>query len=96
MGDFCLGPEAMNSIARLGDMLVRMSERAGIPTDAARIGDAQDWYEARLRCIGCAVSRQCTRFLASPAAAEGGVASFCANRAFLTEQNTHLTSGRRQ
>ena len=85
-----------HSIARLGDMLVRMSERAGIPTDAAHIGDAQDWYEARLRCIGCVLSRQCARFLASPAVGESDVASFCANRSFFTELNTNLTSGRTQ
>jgi len=76
----------MNSIARLGDRLVRMSERASVPTDAAHIGDAQDWYEARLRCLGCAASHQCARFLQSPVRPERAMARvFVRTGGFFTE-----------
>jgi hypothetical protein len=73
----------------------RVCERAGIPAHAARKADPGLWYEARLRCIVCAVSRQCAQSLASACiAGKRDVPSFCANRVFFTEQNSNPAPGR--
>jgi hypothetical protein len=97
MTDFCLGPHAIIGITRQVQLMDRMCESAGIPTDRARKGDPGLWYEARLRCIGCPVSRQCAQFLASArSAGQRNVPSFCANRVFFTEQNRSPSLGRLQ
>ena len=89
MVDFSLSPRAIAGINRL-QLMDRMCERAGIPADAARKGDPGLWYEARLRCIGCGVSRQCAQFLASACCAgQCDVPSFCANRILFTEQKSN-------
>lgn len=61
MSDFCLSPHAMAGIARQAGLMDRMALRAGIgPSSTARSGDPALWYEARLKCIGCAMSLHCT------------------------------------
>jgi len=83
VSDFCLRPQAITDIARQAGLMDRMV-RTGIgPSSTARSADPALWYEARLKCIGCAVSQQCMRFLASPRpAGQTQVPSFCANRTF--------------
>ena len=96
MADFCLGPHAIIGITRQVHLMDRMCEWAGVPGDN-RKADPGLWYEARLRCIGCAVSRQCAQFLASPrSTGQCDVPSFCANRVFFIEQNRSPAPGRVQ
>lgn len=84
MSDFCLSPQAMARIARQTGLMEGMASRAGVYASSMdRSADPALWYEARLKCIGCAMSEPCMRFLASPRpAGQTQVASFCANRAF--------------
>ena len=84
MSDFCLSPHAMAGIARQAGLMDRMALLADIgPSSTARSGDPALWYEARLKCIGCAMSEQCMRFLASSRpAGQTQIPGFCANRAF--------------
>jgi hypothetical protein len=84
VSDFCLSPHALAGIVRQADLMDRMALRAGIgPSSTAPSADPALWYEARLRCIGCAVSERCMRFLASPRpSGRAQVPSFCANRTF--------------
>jgi len=90
MADFCLGPHAIVDINRQVQLMDRMCERVGIPAHAARKVDPGLWYEARLRCIGCAEGRRCAQFLASArSAGQCDVPSFCANRIFFTEQKSN-------
>ena len=97
MADFCLGPHAIVDITRQVHLMDRMCESAGIPIHRARKADPGLWYEARLRCIGCAASRQCAQFLASArSAGQCDVPGFCANRVFFTEQNRSPALGRVQ
>jgi uncharacterized protein DUF6455 len=94
MVDFCLGPPAIIGITRRVHLMDRMCESAGIPTHRAEPGL---WYEARLRCIGCAASRQCAQFLASVRCpGQRDVPGFCANRVFFTEQIRSPAPGRVQ
>jgi hypothetical protein len=87
VSDFCLSPHAMAGITRQAGLMDRMVLQAGIgPSDPARSADPVLWYEARLRCIGCAASDRCMRFLASPGSARQTQAPrFCANRAFFRD-----------
>jgi len=97
MTDFCLGPDAIIDITRQVHLMDRMCERAGIPAHAARKADPGLWFDARLRCLGCTVSRQCAQFLASARnTGQRPVPSFCANRVFFTEQNSAPVPGRVQ
>jgi len=84
VSDFCLNPHAMAGIARQAGLMDRMVLRAGIGlSSTARSADPVLWYEARLKCIGCAMSQRCMRFLASPKPTGlAHVPSFCANRTF--------------
>jgi Family of unknown function (DUF6455) len=84
VSDFCLSPHALAGIARQADLMERMVLRAGInPSHHTRSADPALWYEARLKCIGCAMSERCMRFLASPSpTGQTQVPSFCANRTF--------------
>jgi hypothetical protein len=97
MADFCLDPHAIIGIARQVHLMDCMCERAGIPAHAARKADPGLWCEARLRCIGCAVSQRCAQFVASAhSTGQFEVPSFCANRGFFTEQNPNPAPGRAQ
>ena len=84
VSDFCLSPKAFAGIARQAGLMDRMVLRAGIGSSSmARSTDPALWYEARLKCIGCAMSGRCVRFLASPRLpGQAQVPSFCANRTF--------------
>ena len=67
MSDFCLSPHALAGITSQADLMDRMALRAGIgPSSTARSADPALWYEARLKCMGCAMSERCMRFLQSP------------------------------
>ncbi len=92
MSDFCLSPHALAGIARQADLMDRMALRAGIgPSTTARSADPALWYEARLKCIGCAVSERCVRSLASPGSTgQTQVPSFCANRAYFGDLGRHV------
>ena len=85
MSDFCLSPQAMARIARQTGLMEGMASRAGIYTSSMDRGaDPALWYEARLKCIGCAMSERCMQFLASPREiGKTQVPSFCANQVFL-------------
>jgi hypothetical protein len=97
MTDFCLGPDAIIGIIHQVHLMERMCGRTGIPAHAARKVDPELWFDARLRCIGCTVSRQCAQFLASArSTGQRPVPSFCANRVFFTEQNSSPVPGRVQ
>jgi uncharacterized protein DUF6455 len=97
MADFCRGPHAVVGITRQVHLMDRMCERAGIPARAARKVDPGLWYEARLRCIGCAEGRRCAQFLASVrSTGQCDVPSFCANRIFFTEQKSNRAPRRVQ
>src|SRR5262245_2408759 len=97
MDDFCLGPHAIIGITCQVQLMDRMCERAGFSADAARKVDPGLWYEARLRCIDCTLSRQCAQFLVSARATrQFDVPSFCANRVFFTEQTINSAPGRVQ
>jgi len=98
MADFFLGPhDAIIGNTRRVQLMDRMCERVGIPAHAARKADPGLWYEARLRCIGCAESQQCAQFVASArSTGQFDVPSFCANRGFFTEENCNPAPGRVQ
>jgi len=97
MADFCLGPHDIIGIARQVQLMHRMCERAGIPALTARKADPELWFEARLRCVGCAMSRECAQFLGSAhRTGQCDVPSFCGNRVFFTEQNSYPAPGRVQ
>jgi len=87
VSDFCLSPHAMAGIARQAGLMDGMALRAGVgPSNSARSADPVLWYEARLRCLGCAVSHRCRRFLASPGSVgQTQAPSFCANRTFFCD-----------
>jgi len=87
MSDFCLGSRAMTCIARRSYLMRRMCARAGIAAEGVQSAEPGLWYEARLRCLGCALSERCNRFLASPnATGQYDVPDFCVNRTFFAEQ----------
>jgi Family of unknown function (DUF6455) len=92
VSDFCLSQRALDHIARQAGLMDQMVPRAGIgPSRAARSADPALWYEARLKCIGCAMIEQCTQFLASPkAAGQTQVPSFCANRTFFGDRGPRV------
>jgi hypothetical protein len=94
VSDFCLSPTALAGIARQAGLMDRMVLRAGIgPSRTARSADPALWYEARLKCIGCAVSQHCMRFLASPrAAGQTQVPSFCANQTFFGDLGQRVSN----
>lgn len=94
MSDFCLNPSTLAGIARQAGLMDRMVLRAGIgPSSTVRSADPALWYEARLKCIGCAVSERCMRFLASPRpAGPTQVPSFCANRAIFGDLGQRLNN----
>ena len=95
MSDFCLSPTALAGIARQAGLMDRMVLRACIgPSRTARSADPALWYEARLKCIGCAMSERCMRFLAaSPRSAEQTqVPSFCANRTFFADLGQRVSN----
>ena len=95
MADFCLGPHDIIGMARQVQLMDRMCERAGIPAVTARKTDSGLWFEARLRCIGSAVSQECAQFLGSVRrTGQCGVPRFCGNRDFFTEQNSYPARGR--
>ena len=74
----------MVRIARQIGLMEGMASRAGIYTSMDRGADPALWYEARLKCIGCAMSERCMQFLASPReTGQTQVPSFCANQVFL-------------
>jgi len=80
MSDFCLSPQVMAHITRQTGLLDRMVARVAIVSyGPGRVADPGLWYEARLNCMDCALSRPCMRFLASPET-EGRTPSFCPNR----------------
>ena len=87
VSDFCLSPTALAGIARQAGLMDRMVLSAGIGSSStARSADPALWYEARLKCIGCAMSQHCMGFLASPRpAGQTQVPSFCANRTFFAD-----------
>ena len=87
VSDFCLSPHALAGIARHTGLMDRMVLRAGIgPSSTARSADPALWYEARLKCIGCAMGERCMRFLASPRpTGQTKVPSFCANKTFFDD-----------
>ena len=84
MSDFCLSSHALAGVARQAGLMDRMVLYAGIDSSSAgRSADPALWYEARLKCISCAVSQGCMRFLASTRpAGQTQAPRFCANRAF--------------
>jgi hypothetical protein len=97
MSDFCLHPDDMACITRQGRLMDRMSLRAGVSAGEIKAADPWHWHEARLRCIGCALSRQCAQFLASPhVKGQRDVPAFCRNRAYFTRQGSNPTSRRMQ
>jgi hypothetical protein len=92
MSDFCLGPQAIADITRQTGLMQRMGARVGIDSrGTGRSSDPSLWYEARLKCIGCAVSRQCVRFLASPGA-KGQAPMFCPNRTFFAAASQRVSN----
>ena len=99
MSDFCLSPTALAGIERQDALMDRMVLRAGIGSSStARSADPALWYEARLKCIGCAMGQRCMRFLALPRPnGQTQVPSFCANRAYfgdLGQRGQQLGVGR--
>ncbi|MFM9846839.1 MAG: DUF6455 family protein [Hyphomicrobiaceae bacterium] len=84
----------MESIARQADLMDRMVLRAGIGSSGmARSADPALWYEARLKCIGCAVSQRCVQFLASPRPpGQTQVPRFCANRTFFGDLGRRVSN----
>jgi hypothetical protein len=83
VSDFCLSPKAMARIARQTGLMEGMASRAGIHASSMdRSADPALWYEARLKCIGCAMSERCMQFLASPReTGQTQVPNFCPNQA---------------
>jgi Family of unknown function (DUF6455) len=94
VSDFCLSASILADIAHQASLMDRMVLRAGIgPLRTARSADSALWYEARLRCIGCPMSQQCMRFLASPRpTGQTQVPSFCANRTFFRDLGQHVSN----
>jgi hypothetical protein len=87
VSDFCLSPKTLAGIARQAGLMDRMVLRAGIGSSSmARSVDPALWCEARLKCVACAMSQQCVRFLASPRpTGQTQVPHFCANRTFFDD-----------
>jgi hypothetical protein len=92
MSDFCLSAQGMAHITRQTGLMDRMLARVGIdPCRTGQSGDPSLWYEARLKCIDCALSRPCMQFLASPEA-KGQTASFCPNRTFFAAAGQRVSN----
>lgn len=93
VSDFCFSPNALAGIARQADLMDRMVLRAGIGSGTALTADPALWYEAQLKCIGCAMSQQCMRFLASPRPPkQTQVPRFCANRMFFGDLGRRVSN----
>ena len=94
MSDFCLSPNALAGIARQAGLMDRMVLRAGVGSSSmARSTDPALWYEARLKCLGCAASQRCVQFLASPRPPEQThVPRFCANRTFFADLGRRVSN----
>jgi len=81
VADFCLSPQARESIALQIGLLDRMLGRLRLTLEMCGRADVR--CEARLRCIACAWSSRCAALLATPhSQGHERVASFCANARF--------------